>query len=161
MAVGEPRMTQDIDLIVFIRKISLPIFLSSAKQAGFTVNRQRAMKDVVERGTCTIGFRGVAIDLILASTDLEESAWRRKIRRKIFGRLVNLPSLEDFILLKMIPGRPKDLMDAGNVAVSAGKKLDRKYLRLWAERFCDRAEGMRVMRQLGELGILAGAAGRG
>ena len=156
MAVGEPRMTQDIDLIIFIPKQSLPNFLATARQNGFDLNQHQAMADVRDWGTCSIHYKGVAIDFILASTDLEESAWRRKIRRKIFGRLVNLPSLEDLILLKMIPGRPKDLVDAGNLAVSAGKKLDRKYLRQWGERLCDQAEDMRIMRQLKELKILNG-----
>jgi len=156
MAVGEPRMTQDIDLIIFIPKPALPNFLANARQKGFDLNQQQAMSDGRDWGTCSIRYKGVAIDFILASTELEESAWRRRIHRKVFGRQVNLPSLEDLILLKMIPGRPKDLLDAGNVAASAGKKLDRRYLRQWAEKLCDQAEDMRVMRQLKELKILNG-----
>ena len=156
MAVGEPRMTQDIDLIIFIAKKSLSDFLLSARIKGFNINHTQAITDADERGTCSIRFNGVAIDLILASTELEESAWRRRIRRKVFGRLVNLPSPEDLILLKIIPGRPKDLLDAGNIAAIMGKNLDRKYLLLWAERLCDQAEDTKFLRYLRELGILPG-----
>jgi len=154
LAEGEPRMTRDVDLILFIPRDRLPGFLDLAAGHGFDVNRRRALADASARGACSIGFQGVPVDIILASTDLEESAWVRRRRAKLFGRVANLPSAEDLILLKIIPGRPRDLEDVRTVALAAGARLDRRYLRTWAERLCDRAEDMRIVRELERMKIL-------
>jgi hypothetical protein len=154
MASGEPRMTRDIDLIIFVPREALPGFLAKASRNGFKTGGRKNLTDVLERGSCTIIRGSVAIDLILASTDLEDSAWRRRRRRKIFGRMVFVPSPEDMILLKIIPGRPRDIEDVRNIVASTGNKLDRAYIRKWAERLCDRAEDMRYFRRLEEVGAL-------
>ena len=157
MVAAEPRMTRDVDLIVFITKKRLPGFLRLAANKGFSVDERKAYAEAIGRGACSIGWRGVPIDLILASTDLEDSAWKRRRRCRIFGRTVNIPSNEDLILLKLIPGRPKDLLDVHGIVKSAGPALDRSYLRSWAEKLCDRAEDMRLMRLLEETGAIRGA----
>ena len=153
LAAGEPRMTRDIDLIIFISRKALPQMLGLASRSGFTVIERVAIRDAKERGACMIQFKGVPVDLILASTDLEASAWKRRRRLRLFGRLVNMPSIEDLILLKIIPGRPRDIEDARGIVVSAGSGLDRPYLRLWCRRICDEAEDMRVWQRLKEVGI--------
>ncbi|MEK7477446.1 MAG: hypothetical protein AAB152_17630 [Candidatus Coatesbacteria bacterium] len=143
-----------MDLILFLPRGRLLDFLDLAARRGFEVHRRRALADAKERGACSIGFGAVPVDIILASTDLEESAWIRRRRAKLFGRVANVPSAEDLILLKIIPGRPRDLEDARSIALSAGARLDRRYLRTWTERLCDRAEDMRMLRDMERLGIL-------
>lgn len=153
LATGEPRMTLDIDLIVFIPRTAPGPFLDAAARRGFTVSKRVALTDAAERGACMVRYRGVAVDLIFASTELEESAWRRRKRRTLFGRTVDVPSPEDLILLKLIPGRPRDLEDVRGIAASVGNRLDRKYLAAWARKLCDEAEDFRVLRLLKELAL--------
>lgn len=154
LASGEPRMTQDVDLIIFLDKTLIDKLFSAASRLGFMVNRRQGLSDVADLGAVTIGYRGVRVDVIVASTDLEDSAWRRRKRKLLFKRFVHVPSREDLILLKVIPGRPRDLEDIKGIVASAGKRLDRGYVRSWAQRLCDRAEDMRFMRQLRALGVL-------
>jgi len=154
LATGEPRMTRDVDLIMFVPKANVERLVDAFVDGGFSVNRRGALADAAERGALSMRYGGVAVDVILASTDLEESAWRRRKRRRVFGRTVNMPSPEDLILLKVIPGRPRDLEDVKGIVASFGPELDRTYLRRWAQRLCDRAEDMRIMRQLRECGAL-------
>lgn len=154
LAAGEPRMTQDVDLILFVPKGRLPDFLGRAAKRGFRVNRRQAILDAESRGACAIAFGGVAVDIIIASTDFEESAWLRRRRVRLFGLVANVPAAEDLILLKMIPGRPRDLEDVKSIGLSSGSRLDRRYLRRWIEVLCDRAEDMRMLRQLEAMKIL-------
>lgn len=161
LATGEPRMTQDVDLILFVTKAGVDRLVDAFVDGGFSVNRRNALADAAERGALSVRYGGVAVDVILASTDLEESAWRRRRRRKLFGRTVGIPSPEDLILLKVIPGRPRDLDDVKGIVASTGPRLDRSYIRRWARRLCDRAEDMRIMRRLEECGALGGSGGPG
>lgn len=64
------------------------------------------------------------------------------------GLEANFPSPEDFILFKLIPGRPKDLLDAESVVLRHRERLDRSYLERWAQRISDEMEGLRVFRTL-------------
>lgn len=58
---------------------------------------------------------------------------------------------EDFILLKIIPGRDKDILDVKSVIERHKGKLDKRYLEMWAQRFSDEAEDMRIWNTLRQL----------
>ncbi len=153
LASGEPRMTQDIDLILFIKKADLLPFLKKASKT-LKVNSKSALYGAKTRGAFSLACRNVPVDVILASTELERSALTRKISARLFGRKVNLPSPEDLILLKLIPGRTKDLADVEAIVSRKGPLLDRKYLRKWGEEISDMAEDTRVLRQLKNLKLV-------
>lgn len=55
---------------------------------------------------------------------------------------------EDLILLKLIPGRPKDLLDVESICLRQGGRLDIDYLTRWARTICDESEDFRILRQL-------------
>src|SRR5258708_38775875 len=55
LASGEPRMTQDIDLILFIEKANLPAFLKKAGRK-FQVNQKTAVYGAQTTGACTIAI---------------------------------------------------------------------------------------------------------
>ena len=46
------------------------------------------------------------------------------------------------ILLEIIPGRDKDLLDAKSIVLRYKGKLDTDYLETWATKLCDEAEDM-------------------
>ena len=46
------------------------------------------------------------------------------------------------ILLEIIPGRDKDLLDAKSIVLRHKGKLDTDYLETWATKLCDEAEDM-------------------
>ncbi|MDA0818115.1 MAG: hypothetical protein O2946_11200, partial [Planctomycetota bacterium] len=63
------------------------------------------------------------------------------------------PSPEDLILLKVLAGRDKDMLDASGVARRHGEKLDLGYLHRTLRPICELAEDMgpwnRLQRILG------------
>lgn len=149
--LGEPRFTYDVDLDIQLSKDAAEPFLRAAKKEGFRIDVTQATKDIAQFGTFRMAREGVQIDCILASTPLETEVFRRRKRRKLFGLNVYLPSVEDLLLLKIIPGREKDLLDAKSLVARHKGKLDKRYLEKWIQALCDEAEDYRFMRILQEL----------
>lgn len=145
---GEPRFTQDVDLIIFTEKTKLETFLAKAEEMGFSFDKKVVLSEAKERGVFRLFISEFHLDLLIASTELERSALKRKVSVRIFDKDVFLPSKEDLLLLKIIPNRPKDLIDAEGIALRHKGKLDRKYLEYWAQRLSDEAEDMAIWNNL-------------
>jgi hypothetical protein len=70
------------------------------------------------------------------------------VKKRLFGRLVPLPTPEDLILFKVLAGRDKDILDAIGVARRHLPRLDRRYLENTIQGICDLAEDMQPWRRL-------------
>lgn len=146
--MGEPRFTHDIDLDIFLQDQETGIFIKRLKKASFKFNAKQAMLNASQFGTFRLSYKMVQIDIIIASTALEREALRRKRRVDFFDLITCFPSPEDLILLKLIPGRPKDLLDAESVVIRQKGKLDASYLEKWARHICEEAQDFRILNQL-------------
>lgn len=149
--LGEPRFTLDLDLDLFVSKSELSPVLEKFKKAGFKFSKKEVLKNVKTFGTFRIYFQETQIDVILASTELEQSALKRHKVIKLFGIGMNFPSPEDLILFKIVPGRPKDIVDAESVIARNRKKLNVTYLKKWAQQLSDEAENYRILHILKKL----------
>lgn len=76
---------------------------------------------------------------------------RRKRRVRLYNTNAFFPTPEDLILLKIIPGRPQDLLDAETIAQRHRNRLDVKYLESWARRLSDDTEDTRIFHTLQKL----------
>jgi hypothetical protein len=133
--LGEPRTTADVDVDIVINKENIPDFLDKARKAGFKV----------------IHLEEFHVDFIIASTDLETMAFEKAKAIKLYGIKALFPSPEDLVLMKIIPGREKDLLDAKGVIIRHKGKLDMQYLKTWAMKLCDEAQDMRIWQTLNKL----------
>jgi hypothetical protein len=106
-AIGEPRVTGDVDVIGYMRMDKALALIDAAVAAGFTVARDEREK---LQATGTLRFRKgqFELDIILASLPFEDDARARARKHRLFGRLVPLPTPEDLILFKVLAGRDKD-----------------------------------------------------
>lgn len=147
---GEARFTYDLDLDLFISKTQVPQFLGKAKKSGFQFKSESVLESTKTFGTFRLSCRNLEIDIILASTDLEKEALQRRKSARLFGKKMWFPSPEDLLLLKIIPGRPKDIMDAESIVLRQ-KKLDIDYLKNWARKISDEAENYRILHILQKL----------
>ncbi len=141
--VGEARLTQDVDLILALPIRKLRMFTQRATEAGFFISRV-ALEEAPVTGAVRLTWRGLHLDVIFASTAFERSAFARKLTVTLMGRWVSVPTPEDLILLKLIPGRDKDLLDAKTIVVRHRGRLDVRYLEQWAQRLSDEAEDVRI-----------------
>jgi len=149
--LGEPRITADVDVDIIIDKKNIPGFLDKAAEAGFTVPREKCLASAGRTGVFQIGLDGFHVDFIIASTVLETTAFERATTVKLYGIKAFFPTPEDLILLKIIPGRDKDLLDAKSIVLRHTGKLDTRYLKTWATKLCDEAEDMRLLKVLNSL----------
>ena len=146
--LGEPRVTADVDIDILLDKDQILSFLRKAQKAGFKINETKCKKEAEERGVFQINYGDFHIDFIIASTDLETQVFSRKKTVELYNTKAFFPTPEDLILLKIIPARLQDLLDAKKIVVRYKDKLDKRYLKTWAKRLCDEAQDMRIYNEL-------------
>lgn len=146
--LGYPRMTQDVDICIHIKKKEVPQFLKKIESSGFTFDKADVIKRAKETGTFQIRDGDFHVDFLILSTEFEKSALSRKQKIAVYGISAPLPTPEDLILFKIVPARHIDLADIENIAKRYSGKLDKKYLTEWAQRLSDEAQDMRIYNQI-------------
>jgi hypothetical protein len=135
---GEPRATNDIDLIIAPTEAQLNTFIQSLSEDYYVSSetareafRNRSMFNVIDYKT------GWKADLIIRKDrafSLEE--FRRRICTNILGVQVSVVSPEDAILSKLEWSKKSEsglqFRDALGIAVVQWESLDKEYLRKWA-----------------------------
>ena len=149
--LGEPRTTADVDIDITMNKENIHGFLDKAKKAGFKLIKKKCLASAEQIGVFQIHLEEFHIDFIIASTDLETTAFERAKTIKLYGIKAFFPTPEDLILMKIIPGREKDLLDAKGIVIRHRGKLDTKYLKNWAMKLSDEAQDMKIWKVLNDL----------
>jgi hypothetical protein len=141
-AYGEPRMTQDIDVVLDLRDQQVVALCQAFASDEFYVSEQAAREAVRRGGQFNIihSVSGNKIDLLA----VPPGEWgRTELARR--RRMKILPDLEgycarpeDVILGKMRyyrdGGSEKHLRDITGILKVSGNEVDRQYVSLWAER---------------------------
>jgi hypothetical protein len=149
--LGHPRMTEDVDICIHIKKKDIPQFLDKIKRSEFTFNQEEVIKRVKETGTFQIFLENFHVDFLILTTDFKKSTFSRKQRIVVYGIEAPFPTPEDLILLKIVPARHIDMADVENITRRHSGKLDKEYLTRWAQRLSDEAQDMRIYNQIEKL----------
>ena len=88
---------------------------------------------------------GVRVDLMFALLPFEIEAIRRARRVDIAGRLVNVVTPEDLVLMKILSERPRDVADAEAIVRRRRQELDRGYLEPRIKEFADALEKPEIL----------------
>lgn len=158
IAVGEPRMTGDVDVVAYLTETEAEALLGRALQAGFQLDPDMERQRLRTTGTLRLRRGGFQLDMIVASLPFEDLAYRRAVHHKLFGRLVRLPTPEDLILFKVLAGRDKDLLDATGVVRRHSERIDWDYVESVLRELCDLAEDMTAWRRLEQVRAKAQAS---
>ena len=140
-AYGEPRMTQDIDVVVDLKEEHIPGLCRAFAADEFYLSQQAALEAVRRKGQFNIihAASGNKVDLMIVPA----GAWgRAEISRRQRTRI--LPDLEgycarpeDVILGKLRyyreGGSEKHLRDIAGILKVSGEAVDRAYVTQWAE----------------------------
>jgi hypothetical protein len=149
--LGNPRMTQDVDISLCIKSSEVKDFLKKTKGYGFDVEEKEMLQRARETGTFKILKSGFHIDFIIPSTKFEREALKRKQRLKVYGIDAWFPTPEDLILFKIVPARHIDMADIEGIIARYPEGLDKNYLMNWAQRLSDEAQDMRIYNTLKKL----------
>lgn len=142
VAYGEPRLTNDIDIVAAIRKEDISGFLKAFPSGEFYVSEE-AIKDAIRhQGQFNIihPSSGLRVDVIIKKdTEFDHSRFNR-IRRIQPAETyqANFASPEDVIIKKMEyykeGGSEKHLRDITGILKVSGEEIDRTYIDQWARR---------------------------
>lgn len=133
---GEPRYTEDVDLVLFIPERHAFKFLRAAAKAGFAVDEDLAIQQIQVSGWARLPLAEAKspwhLDLTLGDSPFDKSALERKKEVVLFDRKVWVASPEDVVVYKLVSARERDVLDITGI-VKRQKSLDRAYLRKWAD----------------------------
>jgi len=132
---GEPRYTEDVDLVLFIPEREALKFLRAAAKAGFSVDEGLALQQLQLSGWARLPLGEERspwhLDLTLGDSPFDRSALARRKEVKLFDRRAWVASPEDLIIYKLVSARDRDMMDIRQIG-KRQRNLDAGYLRKWA-----------------------------
>ncbi len=142
MAFGEPRMTNDIDIVAAVEYKHVGGLMAAFPEEEFYISED-AIRDAVRHQTqfnIIHPASGMKIDIIIRKkTPFNDSRFSR-IRRIKAGENfeTNFAAPEDIILMKMHyyreGGSEKHLRDISGILKISGPEVDKDYIALWAEK---------------------------
>ena len=127
---GVPRLSADVDVTLALVPDAPEHFARDMQAAGFSlrvtdpdfVRRTRVMPFVHEP-------TGMPLDVVLASSGLEDEFLQRALSTDIGGTRVPVIELSDLIIAKVLAGRPKDVDDATALWRLHGREMDAQRIR--------------------------------
>ena len=150
--LGQPRATQDIDVVVWLGERSWEAFLSAGESRGF----EGRINDVLEFATRSRvmllrhAASGINVDVSCGALPFEREMIERASAVEVGGVRVKVPSPEDLIVMKAVAQRPKDLNDI-EALLSVHKNLDLGRVRHWAGEFAAALETPGILDNLERL----------
>ncbi len=142
IAYGEPRFTNDIDIVIDLPATSVRRFCTAFAECEFYLSEPAVMAAVQQQSQFNLihPSSGLKVDfMVAAATDFNQSRLRRVRELPVLeGRLVRFASPEDAILMKLkyfqLGHSDKHLRDIRGVLKIQGNKIDFTYLDDWAKR---------------------------
>jgi hypothetical protein len=139
MAYGEPRLTNDIDIVADIRPSHIPGLLAAFPMEDYYIDEEM-IKDAIDRiGQFNIihPASGLKIDVIIKrAVPFDQSRFERI--RKIYpgAYSADFASPEDVVIKKMeyykLGGSEKHLRDITGIFKVSGESIDKEYISQWA-----------------------------
>ncbi len=141
MYYGEPRFTNDIDIVVDLSTERIPEFLSSFSADEYYLSEDALRHAVTQQGRCNVIHiaSGLKIDIMVAADTLfNRSRFERAKRvQPALDLEARFASAEDVILKKMDffreGGSEKHLRDITGIMMVSGDQLDQDYVESWAD----------------------------
>jgi hypothetical protein len=142
IAYGEPRFTNDIDIVVDLPASKVGIFCAAFPSPEYYVSESAAREAVSRRHQFNIIHpgSGLKIDVMVSKDSDFDRARFQRCRRLAIGPAVEVcfASPEDVILKKLQfhreGGSEKHLRDITSMCKISGDQLDRDYLARWARK---------------------------
>lgn len=121
---GVPRTTQDVDVTLIVDAPGTRV-VAALKKVGIV---SLIKDDAFIAATRVIPSRHAAtgwkVDVVLGGPGLEEHIARRALKARLGTVTVPLIRAEHLVALKVLAGRPQDLVDVGRMIAVKGKTLD-------------------------------------
>lgn len=134
------RATKDVDLIVSVASERIPELFNKLEKQNFKFDSKRGVIKInifelmrfshIDEDT---GLE-IFIDLVTGTTEFFKKIFNRKIKTEFLSMEVNVASLEDIILLKLLADRPIDVVDTQDLLEENINSIDKNYINSWAKK---------------------------
>ena len=134
--LGQPRLTQDVDALAWLPESDWARVIAAAGRHGIEPRIDKAHE--FARRSRVLLMRhvdsAIDIDLVFGSLSFEQVAIANSHVHEIGGLRVQLPRVEDLMIMKAIAGRPKDIQDI-EALLAANPGADLEITRRWIKEF--------------------------
>jgi hypothetical protein len=159
MAYGEPRLTNDIDIVAAVEERHIPDLMTAFPEEEYYISDDMIREAIRRRGQFNIihPAMGLKVDIILrCDTPFDRSRFSRLRRiRPSESYDANFAAPEDVIIKKLEyyreGGSEKHLRDITGILKISGDEVDREYVTQWAQRLGLMEIWEAVRRRLGEI----------
>lgn len=136
--LGRPRVTRDVDAVIFLDQDNWSHFLAEGAPLGFGPRLDDALDFARQARVLLVQHQPseIDVDLSLGALPFEEEVLARSQIVEIGSLSLPLPTPEDLVILKAIAHRPRDLIDIEGV-LDAHSRLDRRRIRRWVQEFAN------------------------
>jgi len=139
MAYGEPRLTNDIDIVAAIEESDIADLLKAFPSDDFYINEETAKEAILHDGQFNIihPVSGLKVDIIIKQDTPFDSSRFSRVRRIYPAETyqANFAAPEDVIIKKMeyykAGGSEKHLRDIAGILKISGQMVDRGYIVKW------------------------------
>ena len=140
MAYGEPRLTNDIDMVADINLSHIPALVAAFPKEQYYIDEEMIQQAIDQIGQFNIihPASGLKVDVIIKrDTPFDQSRFRRS--RKIYpgSYPAEFASPEDVIIKKMeyykLGGSEKHLRDITGILKISEDSIDKAYISKWAD----------------------------
>ncbi|HMC67214.1 MAG TPA: nucleotidyltransferase [Gemmataceae bacterium] len=135
--LGRPRVTRDVDAVILIPdEKRAKVFLDQGALFRFAARIKDPLAFAAQSRVLLVNHQpsGIDVDLSLGQLPFEEEMIARSVAVDVSGLSIPLPTPEDFIIMKAIAHRPRDMADIEAV-LDVHPKLDLRRVRRWVRDF--------------------------
>ena len=139
--LGRPRMTRDVDAVIFSPGIDLKMFVDAGAQFGIVPriadlwNFARDSRILLLRHQPS----GLDLDISLGALPFEDEMIRHAVTRTINKTRMRFARPEDLLVMKALASRDRDWTDIEGL-LAVHEKLDLKHVRHWLHSFAETLE---------------------
>lgn len=152
--VAQPRVTQDIDVAIWLGERDWAEFLKAGRAFGFTARLSDALEFAQRSRVLLLQYQAAAhpdsitnLDISLAAMPFEQEMIARAQQIMIDTLRLAVATPEDLIIMKAIPRRPKDIVDIESI-LNTHPELDRGRIRFWVAQFAEILERPEILTDL-------------
>jgi hypothetical protein len=127
---SRPRSTRDIDILLAVPQVTLPGLLGDLTEHGFTLDEPAVITAYVRHHITAFEYHGVRVDWLKPVVPMYQHVLDTAGTNSGFGRPVRVATAEGLLLLKLMAGRPQDLVDIDSLLAANKGELNLD----WVER---------------------------
>lgn len=134
--LGQPRATQDIDVVVWLDQSRWESFVDAGRGFGFEERITDAL-DFAARSRVILlrhGKSGISVDVSCGALPFEREMIDRATTLRVGGIEIKVPTPEDLIITKAVAQRAKDIADI-EALLRIQENLDVARIRRWTGEF--------------------------